>query len=87
MTVAITDPAGTVRPGMSADVSVTTAQALAVLAVPSAALSGNATAYSVRVIDAAGQVQTRQVTIGLVTSTLAEVKSGLSEGETVYLQP
>jgi RND family efflux transporter MFP subunit len=83
VTVAITDPTGTVRPGMSADVSVTTAQALSVLAVPSAALSGNATAYTVRVIDAAGQVQTRQVTIGLVTSSLAEVKSGLTEGERV----
>jgi RND family efflux transporter MFP subunit len=83
VTVAITDTAGTVRPGMSADVSVTTAQALAVLAVPAAALSGSSGAYAVRVIDDAGQVQARSVTVGLVTSSLVEVKTGLTEGETV----
>jgi macrolide-specific efflux system membrane fusion protein len=68
---------------MSADVSVTTAQALSVLAVPAAALTGSSGAYAVRVIDAAGQVQARSVTVGLVTSAQVEVKSGLTEGETV----
>ena len=34
-------------------------------------------------LDANGQVQLRPVTVGLTTSTLAEIKSGLSEGDQV----
>jgi macrolide-specific efflux system membrane fusion protein len=39
--------------------------------------------YAVRVLTPAGQVETRQVAIGLNDKTFAEVRSGLGEGERV----
>ena len=76
-------PPDSVRPGMSADVSVVTASATNVLSIPSRALSGSAGSYSVRVVAADGTVAARSVTVGLVTSSLAEIKSGLEVGEQV----
>ncbi len=83
VTVALTNPPASVRVGMSAQVSVITAQASNVLYVPISALRGRAGSYTVQVLDTSGQVQTVAVTIGLVTSTTAEVQSGLSEGDQV----
>ncbi len=83
VTVSIADPSGNVRPGMSADVSITTAQAAGVLSIPVTALVGSDGQYAVRVMDASGQIQSRTVTVGLVTSSRAEIKNGLTEGETV----
>jgi hypothetical protein len=68
---------------MSTDVTITTASATGVLAIPSRALTGSAGAYRVRTLAADGTVATRTVTVGLVTSSLAEVKSGLQAGDTV----
>jgi macrolide-specific efflux system membrane fusion protein len=76
-------PPDSVRPGMSADVSVVTASATNVLAIPSRALSGSAGNYTVRVMAADGTVAARSVTVGLVTSSLAEIQSGLQAGEQV----
>jgi macrolide-specific efflux system membrane fusion protein len=75
-------PAG-LRPGMSADISIVAASATNVLAIPSRALSGSAGAYTVRVMAADGSVSVRTVEVGLVTSSLAEIKSGLQAGERV----
>ena len=75
-------PAG-LRPGMSADVSIVAASATNVLAIPSRALSGSAGSYTVRVVAADGTVSVRNVEVGLVTSSLAEIKSGLQAGEMV----
>lgn len=75
-------PAG-LRPGMSADITIVAASATNVLAIPSRALTGTAGAYTVRVVAADGSVTTRNVEVGLVTSSLAEVKSGLQAGELV----
>jgi RND family efflux transporter MFP subunit len=75
-------PAG-LRPGMSADVSIVAASATSVLAIPSRALSGSAGSYTVRVVAADGTVSVRDVEVGLVTSSLAEIKSGLQAGEQV----
>jgi multidrug efflux pump subunit AcrA (membrane-fusion protein) len=83
VTVSITDPSGKVRPGMSADVSITTAEAANVLLVPTTALVGGNGSYGVRTLDASGQLATQPVTVGLVTNTRAEVRDGLSEGQTV----
>jgi len=71
------------RPGMSADVTITTASATGVLAVPSRALSGTAGAYRVRLLGKDGTVTVREVTVGLITSSLVEIKSGLQTGDTV----
>jgi multidrug efflux pump subunit AcrA (membrane-fusion protein) len=69
---------------MSASISITTAEADNVLTVPSISLVGSLTnGYSVRVLDAAGQPQLVSVTVGLVSSSLAEIQSGLSQGQTV----
>jgi RND family efflux transporter MFP subunit len=73
------------RAGMTASVSLTVAQATNVLAVPAIALLTGTDGYSVRVMAADGSVTTQAVTVGLVTSTLAQVTSGLSEGQRVVI--
>jgi len=83
VTVALDAPPDGLRPGMSADVTIVTATASLVVAIPSRALSGTSGSYTVRVVTADGSVETRQVEVGLVTNSLAEVTSGLSAGETV----
>src|SRR5258705_3564243 len=68
---------------MTADVTITTASVTNVLTVPSEALAGTAGNYTVRILGANGVPQAQPVTVGLVTSTLAEIKTGLTPGETV----
>ncbi len=81
--VALADtPTGVAR-GMSAEVSIITASADNVLAVPAIALQSSNGSYSVRVLDANGQPQTVAVQVGLVTSSYAEIKSGITEGTAV----
>jgi macrolide-specific efflux system membrane fusion protein len=81
--VQLDSPPAELRPGMSADISIVAASATDVLAIPSRALSGSAGAYTVRVVAPDGTVSVRSVEVGLVTSSLAEIKSGLQEGEQV----
>ena len=81
--VALDAPPAGLRPGMSADITIVAASATNVLAIPSRALTGNAGRYTVRVVAADGSVATRSVEVGLVTSSLAEIKSGLQAGEMV----
>src|SRR5205085_4888214 len=61
-------PAG-LRSGMTADITITTASASGVLAVPAAALRGTAGNYSVLVL-VNGAPEARPVTVGLMTSSL-----------------
>lgn len=79
-----TPPAGTAS-GMSAQISVTTATAPNVIAVPAVALVGSAGSYSVRVLDSAGQPQLVSVTVGLITSSSVEIQSGVDEGTEVVV--
>lgn len=81
--VKLDSPPASLRPGMSADITIVAASATNVLAIPSRALSGSAGSYAVRVVAADGTAATRQVQVGLVTSSLAEIKSGLQAGELV----
>jgi macrolide-specific efflux system membrane fusion protein len=83
VTVALTKPPATLRPGMTADVTITTASVSGVLAVPAAALRGAAGNYSVLVIGADGTPVAHAVTVGLITSSLVEIKSGLTAGDVV----
>jgi macrolide-specific efflux system membrane fusion protein len=83
VTVALNAPPATLRPGMTADVTVTTASANGVLAVPAAAIRGTSEAYTVLVLTAAGTPESRPVTVGLMTSSLVEIKSGLNAGDVV----
>jgi RND family efflux transporter MFP subunit len=81
--IALDAPPTALRSGMSADVTIVTATASNVVAIPSRALSGSAGNYTVRVVASDGTVQTRAVTVGLITSSLAEIQSGLQAGEQV----
>jgi macrolide-specific efflux system membrane fusion protein len=81
--ITLLNPPDGLRSGMSADVAVTTASATGVLAIPSRALLGSAGSYRVRVLATDGTVATRDVTVGLITSSLAEIKSGLQAGDVV----
>jgi RND family efflux transporter MFP subunit len=81
--VALTNPPAGLRSGMSADVTITTASATGVLAIPARALAGTASAYRVRVLAADGSVSTQDVTVGLITASLVEIKSGLQAGDRV----
>lgn len=81
--IVLQDAPATVRSGMSASVTITTASAANVLAVPSRALVGTAGNYSVRILNADNTVTVKAVEVGLVTSTLAEIKSGLQAGDRV----
>ena len=81
--VSLQSPPPGIASGMSAQVAVTTALAQNVLAVPSVALVGSNGQYDVRVLDAAGQPQLQSVQVGLITTSLAEIQSGLTAGETV----
>jgi macrolide-specific efflux system membrane fusion protein len=83
VTVTLDAPPAGLRPGMTADVTIVTATAEGVLAIPSRALSGTTGAYTVRVVGADGSTEIREVGVGLVTSSLAEITSGLTAGETV----
>lgn len=83
VTVALERPPADLLPGMTADVTITTASASDVLTIPAAALNGANGAYVVQVLGANGAAEVRPVTVGLITSALVEIKSGLSAGEAV----
>jgi multidrug efflux pump subunit AcrA (membrane-fusion protein) len=83
--VAVPEPPAGTAAGMSAQVSITTASAPSVVAVPSIALVGGADGYSVRVLDGSGQPQNVPVEVGLVTTSLAEIKSGIDAGTAVVV--
>jgi len=75
-------PAG-VAPSMTADVDITTAAEIGVLSVPASAIGGASGAYTVQVYDGPGAVQAVPVEVGLMTTTLAEIKAGITAGTTV----
>ena len=83
VTVSLTGAPTTLRAGMTADITIVTASATNVLTIPAAALRGTAGNYRVQVMGADGTPTTKPVTVGLVTSTTAEIKTGLAEGDTV----
>lgn len=83
VTVGLTNPPATLMPGMTANVTITTASVSNALTIPSEALSGTAGNYTVRTLSATGVPVARPVTVGLVTSTLAEIKTGLTAGDEV----
>lgn len=90
-TVAATSPSpspaastsGAPLPGMSAEVTVTVATVNDVVAVPAAAINGTNGQYTIRVLSADGQLETRSVQVGLITSSMAEITSGVVAGDTV----
>ena len=55
------------------------------LAVPTAALQNSGGAYAVQILDANGQPVAEEVSVGLVTSTFAEITAGLNDGDRVVI--
>ena len=85
VTISVDNPPAGLRSGMSAEVSITTASASNVLAVPTAALQNSGGAYAVQILDANGQPVAEEVSVGLVTSTFAEITAGLNDGDRVVI--
>lgn len=73
------------RTYMTAQVNIVLGRAENVLTIPASALGGKdrSGSYRVRVQGADGQVESRQVSVGLNDKVTAEITQGLSEGERV----
>ena len=85
VTVTLTDPGDDVRSGMSSDVEITTAEADDVVTVPAVAVNGSGDQATVLVAGTDGSVSTRGVVVGVVSESLVEIQSGISEGEAVVV--
>jgi multidrug efflux pump subunit AcrA (membrane-fusion protein) len=85
VTITLDSPPLQLRPGMTAGVAITIAAAKGVLAVPVNALEGTAPDYTVRVLNPDRSVKSIPVKVGLITSSLAEITSGLDAGANVIL--
>jgi macrolide-specific efflux system membrane fusion protein len=83
VTVSLANPPTALRAGMTADVTITTASATNVVAVPAAAVRGSGQNTSVLLMTASGTPEARTVTVGLMTSSLVEIQSGLNAGDVV----
>ena len=83
VTVTLTGAPTALRSGMTADITIVTASASNVLTIPAEALRGTAGDYRVQVMSADGTPTVKPVEVGLVTSTSAEIKSGLAAGDIV----
>lgn len=84
VTIDLASPPAALRSGMTADITITTASATGVLAVPAAAIRGTSGNYTVLVL-VNGTPEPKPVTVGLMTSSLVEIRSGLSEGDAVVI--
>ena len=80
----LTNPPAGLRPGQSASVVITTAEADGVLTVPAAAVQTNGNTSTVTV-DQNGQPVRRRIVVGVRGESTVEVKSGLTEGESIVL--
>jgi len=83
----VPNPEGRLKTYMTAEVHIVIGEARNVLTLPSAALGDRDRngAYTVMVIDKAGERTPRKVEIGLNDKTTAQVLSGLKEGERVVM--
>ncbi len=82
--VDVPNPDGAYKAGMYASVTLSLESAGSALAVPLQALS-DGDSPSVLVVDSANRVELRRVAVGMRTASLAEIRSGLSEGDLVVL--
>ncbi|EME60241.1 efflux RND transporter periplasmic adaptor subunit [Amycolatopsis decaplanina] len=82
--LALTDPPEGLRPGQSASVVVTVAEARDALSVPAAAVR-TAGGSNIVTVQENGQNVQRQVQVGIRGESTVQITSGLSEGENVVL--
>ncbi|WP_275294503.1 efflux RND transporter periplasmic adaptor subunit [Amycolatopsis sp. La24] len=80
----LANPPSGLRPGQSASVVITVAEADGVLSVPAAAVRTSGTT-NVVTVEQNGQPVSRQVEVGVRGESTVEIKSGLNEGDSVVL--
>ena len=89
--VSIDEPVEGLKPQMSAEVTIVVDdQSTPVLTIPLQAIVGSAELGKERkcfVLKADGETEEREIELGLSNEKMAEVKSGLKEGEEVVLNP
>jgi RND family efflux transporter MFP subunit len=83
--VDVPNPGRLLMPGMYAETTLTLEAKDDVLAVPLEAVNHEGDQTTVYVVNSAGKVEDRVVTVGLETSTDAEIASGLAEGESAIV--
>ncbi|MES5048172.1 efflux RND transporter periplasmic adaptor subunit [Rhizobium nepotum] len=79
---------GVLRPSMTAQVSIVLSRASGAVLVPLSAVEGAPQAGDmarVRILDAVGEVQSRQVQVGIDNGTDIQILGGLQAGETIVL--
>jgi hypothetical protein len=86
VTLGLTDSVpASVRPGQSASISITTAEASNTLYVPNSAITTAGGRSIVTVIGADGKETITPVTTGIVGTTNTQITSGLTQGQNVLL--
>jgi multidrug efflux pump subunit AcrA (membrane-fusion protein) len=80
--IAVANAPSGLLPGMSAQVNITVSSAANVLAVPTSAIQGSASAPTVQVLSH-GKPSSQPVEVGLSTDSMTEITVGLKKGETV----
>lgn len=83
VTVALDRNDAELKPGMTANVSIVTAERDNVLTVPSSAVTGSGSNATVKVVDAKGNQTVTRVVAGLVGDSTTEIDSGLKAGQTI----
>jgi RND family efflux transporter MFP subunit len=83
--VDVPNPNLTLVPGMYAEVNLTIEHQDSALAVPVAAIGGTAQEPVAYVVSTDNRVEVRHIATGMQTATLAEVRSGLQDGDLVVI--
>jgi RND family efflux transporter MFP subunit len=83
--VDVPNPGRILLPGVYAEATLTLEKKSNVLALPLEAVSYEGSQASVDVVDDAGEIEIRQVNLGLRTPNEVEIASGLEEGEQVVV--
>jgi RND family efflux transporter MFP subunit len=81
--VDVKNPQLTLIPGMYAQVTLGTAQAMGATAVPPGAIDGTGDNQRLFVVDSAGVVRTRKVRTGIQSPQYVQILSGIDVGDTV----
>ena len=83
--VDVPNPDRVLMPGLFAETTLVLESRKNVLSVPLQAVSQEGNKTTVDIVDPAGKVEERVVTLGLETPNDAEIASGLAEGEAVIV--
>ncbi|HEY2429684.1 MAG TPA: efflux RND transporter periplasmic adaptor subunit, partial [Acidimicrobiales bacterium] len=85
VTVSITNAPSSLKPGMTANVAVTTSEQNNVVAIPTSAVTAAGNSTTLEVLQPNGKTVGRLVTIGLRGDTEDEITSGLNPGDKVVV--